>query len=122
MATVGRMVPVPVPRSWLPCILVLVLVSPSVGGAMGQDKILGCQQCSADDECASGSCDDVFGDGDTRCASSDPASPCELAVRSLSYAVAGLRSFVVWSRSALARHAVWHSSSVNLHKNTSTMI
>ena len=63
-------------------VVMLVLVTTGIGQAVGQDKILDCQLCSFDDECASGQCvDPVDALGVTICAASDPARPCSLVVR-----------------------------------------
>lgn len=82
-ASTGRHFPAPTPFYLSRAVLILMLVTTSLGGAIAQG-IIDCQPCSASSECASGVCGDpaLNTDDQLTCAPSDPSTPCLIAVPS----------------------------------------
>jgi hypothetical protein len=78
-ASTGHHFPAPAPFYLSQAVLILTLVTTSLGGATAQG-IIDCQPYSASSECASGICGDPALSSQLTCASSDPSSPCLIAV------------------------------------------
>ena len=81
VASTGQRFPAPAPFHLSQAVLILMLVTTSLGGAIAQG-IIDCQPCSASSECASGVCGDPALNTNTQltCAPSDPFNPCLIAV------------------------------------------